>query len=150
MAAAVAAYDSGIKDVVIIDREKSLGGILMQCIHNGFGLHKLGEELTGPEYAAVYEKMVSDRKIKAYTETTVTALNDEKIVTATNRDGILKIKAGAVILAMGCRERSRGALNIAGKRPSGIYSAGTAQRLINCDGYNVGKKIVILGSVMKI
>jgi len=146
MAAAVAAFDNGIKDVVIIDREKSLGGILMQCIHNGFGLHKLGEELTGPEYAAVYEKMVSDRNIKVYTETTVTALSDEKIVTATNRDGILKIKAGAVILAMGCRERSRGALNIAGKRPSGIYSAGTAQRLINCDGYNVGKKIVILGS----
>lgn len=146
MAAAVAAYDSGIKDVVIIDREKTLGGILMQCIHNGFGLHKLGEELTGPEYAAVYEKMVSDRKIKVYTETMVTALSDEKIVTATNRDGILKIKAGAVILAMGCRERSRGALNIAGKRPSGIYSAGTAQRLINCDGYNVGKKAVILGS----
>ncbi len=146
MAAAVAAFDGGVKDVVIIDREKSLGGILMQCIHNGFGLHKLGEELTGPEYAAVYEKMVNERNIKVYTETTVTDLSDEKIVTASNRDGILKIKAKAVILAMGCRERSRGALNIAGKRPSGIFSAGTAQRFINCDGYSVGKKVVILGS----
>lgn len=146
MAAAVAAFDGGVKDVVIIDREKSLGGILMQCIHNGFGLHKLGKELTGPEYAAVYEKMVNERNIKVYTETTVTDLSDEKIVTASNRDGILKIKAKAVILAMGCRERSRGALNIAGKRPSGIFSAGTAQRFINCDGFAVGKKVVILGS----
>ncbi len=146
MAAAVKAYDSGVKDVVILDREESLGGILRQCIHNGFGLHKLGEELTGPEYAAVYEKMVAERDIKVYNETTVTDLTKEKIITATNRNGILKIKAKAVVLAMGCRERSRGALNICGTRPAGIYSAGTAQKLINCDGYMVGKKVVILGS----
>lgn len=146
MAAAVAAYDSGIKDVVILDREEELGGILRQCIHNGFGLHKLGEEFTGPEYAAVYAEKVRERNIKVYTETTVIKVSPEKEVTATNREGILKIKAGAVILAMGCRERSRGALNICGTRPAGIYSAGTAQKLINCEGYMVGKKVVILGS----
>lgn len=146
MAAAVAAYDNGIKDVVIIEREKTLGGILMQCIHNGFGLHKLGKELTGPEYASVYEEMVRERNIKVYTETTVLSVTKEKTVTSTNKDGILKINAKAVILSMGCRERSRGALNIAGSRPAGVYSAGTAQRLINCEGYNVGKKVVILGS----
>lgn len=146
MAAAVAAYDSGVKDVVILDREEELGGILRQCIHNGFGLHKLGRELTGPEYAAVYAQKVSERGITVYNETTVTAISEKHIVTAQNRNGILKIKAGAVILAMGCRERSRGALNISGARPSGVYSAGTAQKLINCEGYAVGKKAVILGS----
>lgn len=146
MAAAVAAYDSGVKDVVILDREEALGGILRQCIHNGFGLHKLGTELTGPEYAAVYAQMVQERSIKVYYETTVLDVSAQKTVTATNRDGVLKIKAKAVILAMGCRERSRGALNIAGKRPAGIYSAGTAQKLINCEGYMVGKRVVILGS----
>lgn len=146
MAAAVAAFDSGIRDVVILDREDTLGGILRQCIHNGFGLHKLGRELTGPEYAAEYAEKVAERGIKVYTETTVTAVSKEHIVTAQNRDGILKIKAGAVILAMGCRERSRGALNICGTRPAGVYSAGTAQKLINCEGFSVGKKVVILGS----
>ena len=146
MAAAVAAYDSGVKDVVILDREEELGGILRQCIHNGFGVHKLGRELTGPEYAAVYAQKVSERGITVYNETTVTAISEKHIVTAQNRNGILKIKAGAVILAMGCRERSRGALNISGARPSGVYSAGTAQKLINCEGYAVGKKAVILGS----
>ena len=146
MAAAVAAYDAGCQDVVILDREPELGGILMQCIHNGFGLHKLGEELTGPEYAAVYAKKVKERKIKVYAETMVTAVSPEKVVTAQNRQGILKIQAKAVILAMGCRERSRGALNISGSRPAGIYSAGTAQKLVNCMGYQVGKRVVILGS----
>lgn len=146
MAAAIAAYDSGITDVVILDREDELGGILRQCIHNGFGLHKLGRELTGPEYAAVYAKQVYERNIKVYTETTVLKVSSDKIVTATNRGGIIKFEAGAVILAMGCRERSRGALNICGTRPAGIYSAGTAQKLINCEGYTVGKKVVILGS----
>lgn len=146
MAAAVAAYDAGITDVVILDRELQLGGILMQCIHNGFGLHKLGRELTGPEYAAVYAAEVAKRKIKVYTETMVTSLSPEKTVTARNRDGILKIQAEAVILAMGCRERSRGALNIPGSRPAGIYSAGTAQKLVNCLGYQVGRRVVILGS----
>ena len=146
MAAAVAAYDAGCQDVVILDREPELGGILMQCIHNGFGLHKLGRELTGPEYAAVYVQKVKERNIKVYAETMVTGVSPEKIVTAQNRQGILKIQAKAVILAMGCRERSRGALNICGSRCAGIYSAGTAQKLVNCMGYQVGKRVVILGS----
>ena len=146
MAAAVAAYDAGCTDVVILDREPQLGGILMQCIHNGFGLHKLGRELTGPEYAAVYAEKVAQRSIKVYTETMVTAVSPERIVTAQGRDGILKIQAKAVILAMGCRERSRGALSICGSRPAGVYSAGTAQKLLNCMGYQVGKRVVILGS----
>ena len=146
MAAAVAAYDNGVKDVIIIDREPELGGILRQCIHNGFGLHKLGAELTGPEYAAVYKDMVNERCIKVYYETMALDVTDEKVVTATNRSGIVTFKAKAVILAMGCRERSRGALNISGSRPAGIYSAGAAQKLINCEGYSVGKKVVILGS----
>ena len=146
MAAAVAAYDRGVTDVVILDREPQLGGILRQCIHNGFGLHKLGRELTGPEYAAAYAEMVEKRNISVYYETMVTALSADRVVTAQNRQGILKIRAKAVILAMGCRERSRGALNICGTRPAGIYSAGTAQKLINCQGYLVGKQVVILGS----
>ena len=146
MAAAVAAYDSGVTDVVILDREPQLGGILRQCIHNGFGLHKLGQELTGPEYAAVYVQKVRERGIRVYYEATVTSVSPEKVVTAQSREGILKFKAKAVILAMGCRERSRGALNICGSRPAGIYSAGTAQKLMNCEGYMVGKKVVILGS----
>lgn len=146
MAAAVAAFENGIKNVVILEREEQLGGILRQCIHNGFGLHKFGEELTGPEYANVYAKMVDERGIKVYYETTVLEVNADKMVIATNRDGILEIKAKSVILAMGCRERSRGALNISGSRPAGIYSAGTAQKLINCEGYSVGKRVVILGS----
>ena len=146
MAAAVAAYDAGCTDVVILDREPQLGGILMQCIHNGFGLHKFGKELTGPEYAAVYAHRVAQRNIQVYTETTVTGVSPDKIVTAQNRDGILKLQAKAVILAMGCRERSRGALNICGSRPAGVYSAGTAQKLVNCMGYQVGKRVVILGS----
>ena len=146
MAAAVAAYDAGCEDVVILDREPQLGGILTQCIHNGFGLHKLGQELTGPEYAAVYEEKIAKRNIRVYFETTVTSVSPERVVTAQNRSGILKIQAKAVILAMGCRERSRGALNICGSRPSGVYSAGTAQKLVNCMGYQVGKRIVILGS----
>ena len=146
MAAAVAAYDRGVHDVVILERDAHLGGILQQCIHNGFGLHKLGRELTGPEYAAEFEEMVENRGIRVYYETMVTGLTSDRVVTAQNRDGILKIQAKAVILAMGCRERSRGALNICGTRPAGIYSAGTAQKLINCQGFLVGKKVVILGS----
>ena len=146
MAAAIAAYDRGVKDVVILDREAHLGGILQQCIHNGFGLHKLGQELTGPEYAAVYERKVAERGIQVYHETTVINVSADRVVTAQSRQGILKFQAEAVILAMGCRERSRGALNICGSRPAGVYSAGTAQKLMNCEGYMVGKKVVILGS----
>ena len=146
MAAAIAAYDSGVQNVLILDREEDMGGILRQCIHNGFGLHKLGEELTGPEYAAHYAKQVAKRNIEVLYETTVTHVSADKVVTAQSRAGILKLQAKAVVLAMGCRERSRGALNICGTRPAGIYSAGTAQKLINCEGYMVGKKVVILGS----
>ena len=147
MAAAVSAYDEGIKDVVIIERDVAPGGILQQCIHNGFGLHKLGKELTGPEYAAVYAKKVQERGIKVYYSTMVLSINKDKEVRAQNStDGIITFSAKAIILAMGCRERSRGALNIPGSRPAGVYSAGTAQKLINCEGYAVGKKAVILGS----
>jgi len=146
MAAAVAAYDAGVTDVVILDREAQLGGILMQCIHNGFGLHALGRELTGPEYAAVYAEKVAERGIKVYYEATVISVSQDKIVTTQSRDGMLTIQAKAVVLAMGCRERSRGALNICGSRPAGIYSAGTAQRFVNILGYQVGKRVVILGS----
>ncbi|MEE0945630.1 MAG: FAD-dependent oxidoreductase [Acutalibacteraceae bacterium] len=146
LAAACAAYDSGVKDILVLDREKQVGGILRQCIHSGFGLHKLGEELTGPEYASHYEEMAKQRNIEVLCETTVTDVSAEKIVTAVNKKGVLKIQAKAVILAMGCRERSRGALNIAGSRPAGVYSAGTAQKLVNIEGYKVGNKAVILGS----
>lgn len=146
MAAAVAAYDAGCTDVVILDREPDIGGILRQCIHAGFGLHKLGRELTGPEYADVYKQEVLKRNIEVHYETTVTAVSADKVVTAQNREGLLKLQAKAVILAMGCRERSRGALNIPGTRPAGIFSAGTAQKFINCEGYMVGREVVILGS----
>ncbi len=147
MAAAVSAYDNGIKDIVIIERDNAMGGILQQCIHNGFGLHKMGRELTGPEYAHIYEKMVVERGIKVYFSTMVLSVGKDKTVRAQNStDGIITFKAKAVILAMGCRERSRGALNIPGNRPAGVYSAGTAQKLMNCEGYCVGKKAVILGS----
>ena len=147
LAAAVAAYDGGIKDILIIEREKRLGGILLQCIHNGFGLHRFKESLTGPEYAYRFVEEVRKRGIKYYTDTTVISLSDKKEITYINADtGITTVKAKAVILAMGCRERSRGALNIAGTRPAGIFSAGTAQKYINVKGCSVGKRVVILGS----
>lgn len=147
MSAAVAAYESGIRDIVILERDSSLGGILQQCIHNGFGLHKFGEELTGPEYANRYEKTVEKYNIPYKLDTMVLDISDDKTVTAINKkDGIFQIKAKAIMLAMGCRERSKGALNIAGTRPSGIFSAGTAQRLVNIKGYMPGKNVVILGS----
>lgn len=146
MAAAIAAYDRGVRDVVILDREPEPGGILRQCIHSGFGLHKLGRELTGPEYADVYRQEVAHRGIRVYTDSTVVGLTPDRIVTVQCRSGMLTIRAGAVVLAMGCRERSRGALNICGTRPAGVYSAGTAQKLMNCMGYTVGRRVVILGS----
>ena len=146
MAAACAAFDAGVRDVVILDREDAPGGILRQCIHNGFGLHKLGKELTGPEYAAVYQTEVERRGIRVCSQTMVTEITKDRVVTAYGRNGVLRIRAKAVVLAMGCRERSRGALNIPGTRPAGVYSAGTAQKLINCEGYMVGKRAVILGS----
>ena len=147
MSAAVAAYESGIRDILILEREESLGGILKQCIHNGFGLHNFGEELTGPEYAWKYEEQVKALGIEYQLNTMVLNLTKDKIVTASNEEkGIFQIQAKAVILAMGCRERPKGALNIAGTRPAGIYSAGLAQKLVNCKGYLPGKEVVILGS----
>ncbi len=147
MSAAVAAYGAGIRDIVILERDKSLGGILRQCIHNGFGLHRFGEELTGPEYAYRYEVEVRERNIPVKLGTMVLDITPDKTVTAINgEDGLFTIDAKAVILAMGCRERPKGALNIAGTRPAGIFTAGTAQRFVNMDGYMPGKKVVILGS----
>lgn len=147
MSAAVAAYESGIRDILILERDSRLGGILQQCIHNGFGLHRFGEELTGPEYAWKYEKKVHELGIPFKLNTMVLDITDDRVVTATNaEDGIFQIQAKAVILAMGCRERAKGALNIAGTRPAGIYSAGTAQKLVNMKGYMPGKNVVILGS----
>ncbi|MBO5315452.1 MAG: FAD-dependent oxidoreductase [Clostridia bacterium] len=147
MAAAVAAREAGVKDILILERDEALGGILRQCIHNGFGLHRFGEELTGPEYAARYEEMVKNMGIPYMTGTIVIEINDKKQVTAMSPEkGIFTIDAGAVILAMGCRERPKGALNIAGTRPAGIYTAGTAQKFVNMKGYMPGKKVVILGS----
>ena len=147
LAAAVSAKDNGIESILIIERDIRLGGILNQCIHNGFGLHTFKEELTGPEYAGRFEEEVYKRDIEYKLGTMVMDISDKKIVTAMNReDGVFEIEAKAIILAMGCRERSRGALNIPGYRPAGIYSAGTAQRLVNMEGYMPGKKVVILGS----
>ena len=147
MSAAVAAYESGIQDIVILERDSALGGILQQCIHNGFGLHKFGEELTGPEYAWRYEQRVRELGIPVKLNTMVLDIGADKTVTATNEEnGVFTLKAKAIILAMGCRERSKGALNIPGTRPAGIYSAGTAQKLVNIKGLMVGKKVVILGS----
>ena len=147
MSAAIKAYEEGIRDILILERDSSLGGILQQCIHNGFGLHKFGEELTGPEYAWRYEKKVRDLGIAYKLNTMVLDITEDKVITATNcEDGIFQIEAKAIILAMGCRERAKGALNIAGTRPAGIYSAGTAQKLVNLEGYMPGKKVVILGS----
>ena len=147
MAAALSAREQGIEDILILERDSSLGGILQQCIHNGFGLHTFGEELTGPEYAWRYEKEVIDKKIPVLLNTMVLSVDESKVITASNtEDGIFQIEAKAIILAMGCRERPRGALNIAGTRPSGIYSAGMAQKLVNMKGYMPGREVVILGS----
>lgn len=151
LAAAVSARDHGIERILILERDKELGGILNQCIHNGFGLHTFKEELTGPEYASRFIAQVMERDIEYKLNTMVMDISveasAEKKVTAMNReDGMFEICTKAVILAMGCRERSRGALNIPGYRPAGIYSAGTAQRLVNMEGYMPGCEVVILGS----
>lgn len=147
LAAAIAAYDAGCRSILILERDSQLGGILNQCIHNGFGLHTFGEELTGPEYAARFARQVLDRGIAYKLNTMVLSIGGDKKITAVNRtDGLIEIEATAVILAMGCRERSRGALNIPGFRPAGIYSAGTAQRLVNIEGFLPGRRVVILGS----
>lgn len=147
LAAAVSAKQNGVDSILILERDKELGGILNQCIHNGFGLHTFKEELTGPEYAERFIRQVQDLGIEFKLNTMVMEISEKKVVTAMNReDGLFDIQAGAVILAMGCRERARGALNIPGYRPAGIYSAGTAQRLVNMEGYMPGREVVILGS----
>jgi NADPH-dependent 2,4-dienoyl-CoA reductase/sulfur reductase-like enzyme len=147
LAAALSAKRNGAENILILERDNILGGILNQCIHNGFGLHTFKEELTGPEYAGRFIKEVLDEKIPYKLNTMVIDINKNKEVSFINKeDGLMTIKAKAIILAMGCRERPRGALNIPGYRPAGIYTAGTAQRLMNIEGHMVGKKVVILGS----
>lgn len=147
LAAAVAAREAGVTDILIIERDNELGGILNQCIHNGFGLHTFKEELTGPEYAGRYIEKVEELQIPYMLHTIVVDIAENKVITAMNKEqGIFQIEAKSIILAMGCRERSRGALNIPGYRPAGVYSAGTAQRYVNMEGRMPGKKVVILGS----
>lgn len=149
MAAALSAYEKGVTDILILERDKELGGILNQCIHNGFGLHTFKEELTGPEYAARYIDMVEEKRIPYLLNTMVVDIQGGSPcqVTAMNKErGMFQIQARAVILAMGCRERARGAMNIPGYRPAGIYSAGTAQRYVNIEGRMPGKEVVVLGS----
>ena len=147
LAAAVSAKRNGAESILVLERDKELGGILNQCIHNGFGLHTFKEELTGPEYAQRFIDQLLEESIEYKLNTMVLDISKEKVVTAMNRsEGILEIQAKAVILAMGCRERSRGALNIPGYRPAGVFSAGTAQRLVNMEGYLPGREVVILGS----
>ena len=147
MAAAIAAHEGGLRDILILERDDALGGILRQCIHNGFGLHRFGEELTGPEYAYRYEKRVRELEIPFMLNTMVIEISSDKMVTAMNSEhGIFTLKARAIVLAMGCRERPKGALNIAGTRPAGIYTAGTAQKFVNMKGYMPGREVVILGS----
>lgn len=147
LAAAIGAREEGIEDILILERDNCLGGILNQCIHNGFGLHTFKEELTGPEYAQRFVNQVEEMNVPYKLNTMVIDINKDKIITAVNEEeGILEIKAKAIILAMGCRERPRGAINIPGSRCAGIYSAGAAQKFVNIDGYMPGKEVVILGS----
>ena len=147
LGAAIEAKHSGIDNILIIDREERLGGILNQCIHNGFGLHTFNEELTGPEYADRFIKKIEEEKINCLLDTMVIDINDKKTVYAVNKEkGLMILKAKSIILAMGCRERPRGALTIPGSRCSGILTAGTAQKLVNLKGYMPGRKVVVLGS----
>lgn len=147
LAAAKSAYENGAKSILIIERDKELGGILQQCIHNGFGLHKFKEELTGPEYAQKYIDMIKKLPIDIKLESMVLNITDKRVISMINpQDGYIEIEAGSIILAMGCRERTRGAINIPGDRPAGVFTAGAAQRFVNMEGYMVGKKVLILGS----
>ncbi len=147
LAAALACHEAGVTDILILERDRDLGGILQQCIHHGFGLHTFNEELTGPEYAQRYIDRLEAAGIEVKLDTMVLSVSGDKRVTAINTtDGLTTYEAKAVILAMGCRERTRGALNIPGYRPAGVFTAGCAQRLVNMEGYMPGKKVVILGS----
>ncbi len=151
LAAALSAYENGLENILLIERDKEEGGILNQCIHNGFGLHYFKEELTGPEYAGRFAKMVSDTNIQLRTDTMVTSLkeneqNQKELYVMSMANGYEILTANSIVLAMGCRERTRGAVNIPGSRPAGVFTAGTAQRYVNMEGYMVGKRVVILGS----
>ena len=147
LAAAISAKEEGIDNIIILERENGLGGILNQCIHNGFGLHNFKEELTGPEYAQKYIDKITHMGIPYKLNTMVIDLSNDKVITAVNsEDGVIEIRAKAIVLAMGCRERPRGALNIPGSRCAGIFTAGTAQKFVNIEGYMPGKEVVILGS----
>jgi len=147
LAAAVEAKKNGIDNILVIERAKELGGILQQCIHNGFGLHEFKEELTGPEYAQRFMDQLFELNIEYKLDTMVLGISENKIVQAINSvDGYMIIEAKSIILTMGCRERTRGAIAIPGDRPAGIFTAGAAQRYINMEGYMVGKRVVILGS----
>lgn len=147
LAAAYEAYENGVKKILILERDKELGGILNQCIHNGFGLHTFKEELTGPEYADRFIKMINDTNVQVKLDTMVLDIQKDKTVHAINsEEGYMELKTKAIILAMGCRERTRGAINIPGDRPAGVFTAGTAQRYINVEGHMPGKKVLILGS----
>lgn len=146
LAAAYEAYNNGIENVLIIERDKELGGILNQCIHNGFGLHTFKEELTGPEYAQRFIDMVKDTNIEIKLDTMVLDIEDKTIHAVNSKDGYIQVEAKAIVLAMGCRERTRGAIAMPGDRVSGMFTAGAAQRFINMEGYMVGKRVVILGS----
>lgn len=147
IAAAVSASENGCKDILLLERDKELGGILLQCIHNGFGLHRFGEELAGPAYAQRFISMLEETDVVVKTSTMVLSIDSDKKVTYVNdREGYVTIQAKAIVLAMGCRERTRGAIAIPGYRPSGVWTAGTAQKYLNMEGYLVGKRIFILGS----
>lgn len=147
LAAAISAYDDGIKDIIVFEKEEKLGGILNQCIHNGFGLHTFKEELTGPEYAYRFIKEFNKRNIKAKVETLVLSITKSHVITYANgEDGVSQVEAKAVIFAAGCNERTRGQILIPGDRPKGVFTAGLAQKYLNIDGYLVGKNVYILGS----
>ena len=147
LAAAIAAKEAGVDDVLVIERDSVPGGILNQCIHNGFGLHHFKQELTGPEYAGRFIEQLSGTGIEVLTDAMVLSVTDDRHVTAVcPREGYLNLSAKAVVLAMGCRERTRGAISIPGTRPAGVLTAGAAQRFVNIEGYMVGKRVVILGS----
>lgn len=147
LAAALAAWESGLRDITIIERDQEAGGILNQCIHNGFGLHYFKEELTGPEYAGRFLDLLQSTGIKLLTDSMVLDISPEKVISLVSpAEGYRELRAGAVVLAMGCRERTRGAINIPGDRPAGVFTAGAAQRYVNIEGYLPGHRVVILGS----
>lgn len=146
MAAALAAYEAGVKDILVLERDCEAGGILNQCIHNGFGLHRFGEELSGPEYAGKYIDMLKDTSVQIQLGTTVLNIENKIVSAVSSKNGFEQIEAKSIILAMGCRERNRGPISVPGDRGRGVFTAGAAQRYLNIEGYLVGKRIVILGS----